>query len=75
MTEPDLAGEVDRLAGAGLSALGYTEAELERCARLTVRIAALKAGREAVIAAHVYQRAEVLHGIADYVGDSYKLAK
>lgn len=70
-----LASEIDRLDGAGLGALGYAEAELERCARLTLRISKLKREREAVVPAHVYQRAEVLHGIADFQGDSYKLAK
>ena len=70
-----VAAEIDRLSAAGLGALGYGEAELERCAELTLRIRRLKAERHAVIPAHVYQRAEVLKGVADYTGDSYKLAK
>ena len=70
-----IAAEVDRLSEAGLEALGYRDAELERCAELTLRIRRLKAERQAVIPAHVYQRAEVLHGVADTIGDSYKLAK
>jgi quinolinate synthase len=40
-----------------------------------VRIKALKARMNAVIPVHVYQRPEVIHGIADFVGDSYKLSK
>ncbi len=67
--------EVDRLSAAGLSALGYSEAELERCAHLTLRIGELKRASDAVIPAHVYQRAEILHGVADFTGDSYKLSK
>ena len=67
--------EAARLADAGLAGLGYREEELERAARLTWRINRLKAIKRAVIPAHVYQRPEILLGIADYIGDSYKLAK
>jgi len=70
-----LAAEIDRLADTGLEALGYTQAELERCATLTLDIKRLKAEREAVIPAHVYQRAEIIYGVSDFTGDSYKLAK
>src|SRR5947209_2891080 len=70
-----LSEEMDRLARKGLADLGYTESDLERCARLTLRINALKAAKNAVIPAHVYQRPEILHGVADFIGDSYKLAK
>src|SRR5438128_1997315 len=71
----ELAKEIDRLAAAGLDALGYTDTELERCARLTWRINRLKKEKNAVIPAHVYQRVEIVHGVADFIGDSYKLAK
>lgn len=71
----DLAAEIDRLAAAGLSGLGYSEPDIERCAALTWRINRLKAESRAVIPAHVYQRAEILLGIADFKGDSYKLAR
>ena len=63
------------LGPKGLAALGYTEADLERCAKLTWRINALKAAKNAIIPAHVYQRPEILHGVADFIGNSYKLAK
>ncbi len=71
----ELEAEMDRLSGRGLSDLGYTQADLERCARLTWKINALKSIRQAVIPAHVYQRPEILQGIADFMGDSYKLSK
>ncbi|MBI3548690.1 MAG: quinolinate synthase NadA [Elusimicrobia bacterium] len=71
----DLDREIDRLSAAGLDALGYSDAELERCARLTLRINRLKKKMNAVIPAHVYQRVEIVHGVADFIGDSYKLAK
>lgn len=67
--------EAERLFGKGLGDLGYTEDDLARSARLTLKINALKKSQGAVIPAHVYQRAEVIHGVADFVGDSYKLAK
>lgn len=74
-TARDIADEADRLAEKGLLAVGYTENDLERCAQLTWKINQLKREKKAVIPAHVYQRAEIIHGIADFVGDSYKLAK
>ncbi|MDE2291922.1 MAG: quinolinate synthase NadA [Elusimicrobia bacterium] len=74
-TRAQLAAEVDRLAGSGLLELGYRDEELDRLAQMTLRINRLKKERGAVIPAHVYQRAEVIKGVADFVGDSYKLAK
>jgi quinolinate synthase len=58
-----------------LAALGYSEAEIESMAAVCRRIHALKRERRAVIPAHVYQRPEILAGIADFTGDSYRLAK
>ncbi|MFA6029735.1 MAG: quinolinate synthase NadA [Elusimicrobiota bacterium] len=69
-----LDAEVDRLAEK-LGELGYSETELERLAEKTLRVAALKKEKDAVVPAHVYQRPEVLAGVADMTGDSYRLAK
>ncbi|MDE2039990.1 MAG: quinolinate synthase NadA [Elusimicrobia bacterium] len=74
-TPRQLEAEADRLAEKGLADLGYGQQELERCARLTWKINALKKLRRAVIPAHVYQRAEIIHGVSDFVGDSYALSK
>lgn len=70
-----LDAEVDRLSGKGLLDLGYSDSELERLAAYTLRINDLKKRRKAVVPAHVYQRPEILAGVADLIGDSYKLAK
>ena len=74
-TETEIENEAARLADKGLAALGYQDEELERAARLTWKINRLKKEKKAVIPAHVYQRPEILLGVADFVGDSYKLAK
>jgi len=71
----ELWSEMDRLAEGGLEKLGYNEAELERAAKKTWAINRMKTRTATVIPTHVYQRAEILIGIADFTGDSYKLAK
>ena len=67
--------EAERLAAKGLGDLGWQDEELLRAARLTWKINRLKKETRSVIPAHVYQRAEILLGVADMIGDSYKLAK
>src|SRR5258707_15359812 len=71
----ELEAEAERLADKGLAELGYHDEELEKAARLTWKINHLKRSTKSIIPAHVYQRAEILLGVADVVGDSYKLAK
>src|SRR5579883_1486338 len=74
-TQAQLDAEAERLFAKGLGDLGYADAELERCARLTWKINLLKKELDAVLPVHVYQRAEIIHGVADFIGDSYKLSK
>jgi quinolinate synthase len=75
MNSSDITAEASRLKGLGLGDLGYCEKDLSRVATLTCRINKLKTEQGAVIPAHVYQRPEVLLGVADFKGDSYQLAK
>ncbi|MFH2204735.1 MAG: quinolinate synthase NadA [Elusimicrobiota bacterium] len=74
-TAAQIDAEIDRLEERGLPSIGYSEQDLERLAVLTLKINALKKLKKIVIPAHVYQRAEILAGVADFSGDSYKLAK
>ncbi|MHB2026838.1 MAG: quinolinate synthase NadA [Elusimicrobiota bacterium] len=71
----ELSAEAERLFEKGLSDLGYGEGEIRRCAELTWAINRLKKIRRAVICAHVYQRAEIIQGVADLTGDSYTLSR
>ncbi|BBM89919.1 quinolinate synthase A [Spirochaetota bacterium] len=51
---------------------------LEKCEKLVPLVNAinqLKVEKNAVILAHSYVSPEIIYGVADYVGDSYKLAK
>ena len=73
-TQAEIGEEVDRLSENGVAGPGYDEPALEKIAALTWRISRLKEEKNAVIAAHVYQRLEVIRGVADFTGDSYRLS-
>ncbi len=71
--ESELNKEIKRLAEKGLGA-GCLPRPLSEAAALTLRINKLKKEKKAVICAHVYQTPDIILGVGDFVGDSYKLA-
>ncbi|HAT71846.1 MAG TPA: quinolinate synthase [Elusimicrobia bacterium] len=70
---PALNEEIKRLIALGLHRRCVDE-DLPRVAGLTLEINRLKRERNAVICAHVYQTPEIILGVGDLTGDSYKLA-
>ncbi len=68
-----LKNEMERLTALGLHRR-CVEGALEGVAALTLEINRLKKAKNAVICAHVYQTPDIILGIGDLVGDSYKLA-
>lgn len=72
-SETELNEEIKRLASKGLSA-GCLARPLSSAAALTLRINNLKKEKNAVVCAHVYQTPDIICGVGDFVGDSYKLA-
>jgi len=69
----EIENEIIRLKQKGLGLL--CSGDLKTIAELTLSINKLKKEKNAVIAAHVYQKSEIILGVSDFVGDSYKLAK
>ncbi|MCM2266950.1 MAG: quinolinate synthase NadA [Elusimicrobiales bacterium] len=65
--------EITRLTALGLHRR-CAEGALADTAALTLEINRLKKARKAVVCAHVYQTPDIILGIGDLVGDSYKLA-
>ena len=65
--------EMERLTALGLHRR-CVEGALEGVAALTLEINRLKKAKNAVICAHVYQTPDIILGVGDLVGDSYKLA-
>lgn len=68
-----LEAEMKRLMALGLHRR-CAGGGLESTAALTLRINRLKKEKNAVICAHVYQTPDIILGIGDLAGDSYKLS-
>jgi len=65
--------EIKRLSGNGLRESCLARG-LPAVAALTEKINRLKKEKNAVICAHVYQTPDIICGVGDIIGDSYKLA-
>jgi len=73
ITGTELNGEIKRLMARGLRA-GCMARQFPDVAALTFKINNLKKEKNAVICAHVYQTPDIIYGVGDFIGDSYKLA-
>ena len=65
--------EIKRLLAAGLRENCLARG-LSGVAALTGKINRLKKEKNAVVCAHVYQTPDIIYGVGDFIGDSYKLA-
>ncbi|OGS07616.1 MAG: hypothetical protein A2270_06675 [Elusimicrobia bacterium RIFOXYA12_FULL_51_18] len=73
ITGTELNAEIKRLMAGGLRA-GCMARQFPDVAELTFRINNLKKEKNTVICAHVYQTPDIIYGVGDFIGDSYKLA-
>jgi len=71
--ETALNEEIKRLTSLGLHRR-CVDGAIARVAALTLEINRLKQKKNAVICAHVYQTPDIILGIGDLTGDSYRLA-
>jgi len=58
-----------------LSKVGWTLEDCKLIAPMTLEINTLKKEQNAIILGHSYQTPDIMYGISDYLGDSYKLSK
>lgn len=73
MSSKEIELEANRLKELGLGE-NCLSRDFALTAGLTLEINRLKKERKAVVCAHVYQAPDIIYGIGDFVGDSYKLA-
>jgi quinolinate synthase len=71
--EPAINEEIKRLLARGLHESCLARG-LPAVAALTAKINRLKKTKNAVVCAHVYQTPDIIYGVGDFIGDSYKLA-
>ena len=71
--EAEIKEEIKRLQAGGLRE-NCLARPLAAVAALTVKINRLKKEKNAVVCAHVYQTPDIICGVGDHTGDSYKLA-
>jgi quinolinate synthase len=72
--ESTISAEAIRLHGR-LRAVGWSLAECELIAPITLEINRLKHQQNAVVLAHSYQTPDIIYGIADHTGDSLGLSQ